>query len=102
MSVGGFFKRGIVDGAQKIVDVDFTEISATPVPVHPGTSLNVVGGKALEDLKMPKVPKVEGDIRDSDLEMIEYMVSGLEGIFNTLKKRGKPKPKDSFGGEPIL
>jgi hypothetical protein len=32
---------------KKIVDMDFTEISVTPVPVHPGTNFAVVAGKAL-------------------------------------------------------
>lgn len=57
MSVGGFFKRALIGGAQKIVDVDFTEISSTPVPVHPGTSLAVVAGKALETIEEPAAPE---------------------------------------------
>lgn len=48
LSVGGFFKRAMVAGKQKITDMDFTEISITPVPVHPGTNFAVIAGKALE------------------------------------------------------
>ena len=47
LSVGGFFRRRLTPKGMRIVDVDFTEVSVTPVPVHPGTSLAVVAGKAL-------------------------------------------------------
>lgn len=49
LSIGGFFKRGIVDGKRKIIDMDFTEISTTATPVHPGPSFSVVEIKALRD-----------------------------------------------------
>lgn len=48
LSTFGYFHRGIGDLANKIIKTDLTEISVTPVPVHPGTSLSVVAGKALE------------------------------------------------------
>ncbi len=102
MSVGGFFKRALVDGKRKIVGVDFTEISSTPVPVHPGASLNFVGAKALEDVQMPKKPKLEGDIRSEDEEMVNMLIGELDRIFSKLKRRGQGPAKDSFGGEPIL
>lgn len=102
MSVGGFFKRAIVDGMQKIVGVDITEISSTPVPVHPGTSLNVVGAKALEDVQLPKKPKVDGDIRAEDEEMVNMLIGELDRIFSKLKRRGNGPAKESFGGEPII
>lgn len=101
MSVGGFFKRGIVDGKRRIVDCDITEISSTPVPVHPGTSLNVIGGKALEDLKVPRPPKVEGDIRSDDVAQINFLVAELDRIFTRLKKRGDG-PQKTPAGDVVL
>jgi HK97 family phage prohead protease len=51
LSVGGFFKRALIKGRRMIADVDFTEVSACGVPVHPKTKFAVVAGKALgEDL----------------------------------------------------
>lgn len=47
LSIGGFFKRGNFEGKRRIVDLDFTEISVTAAPVHPGPSFAVVEGKAL-------------------------------------------------------
>jgi len=47
LSVGGFFRRRLTAAGWRIADMDFTEISVTPVPAHPGTSFAVVAGKAL-------------------------------------------------------
>lgn len=47
LSVGGFFRRTLTASGWRIADMDFTEISVTPVPVHSGTSFAVVAGKAL-------------------------------------------------------
>jgi HK97 family phage prohead protease len=44
LSCGGFFKRA----GNRIVDMDFTEISITPVAVGHRTSFAVVAGKALQ------------------------------------------------------
>lgn len=85
LSVGGFFKRAIVGGLQKITGVDFTEISVTPVPVHPGTSFAVVAGKALSDLKVPEVPDIE-NVRASDEEQISWMIDELGRIFKSLEE----------------
>lgn len=98
MSVGGFFKRA----SDKIVGVDITEISATPVPVHPGTTLNVMGAKALEDIKVPRVPKVDGEVRKEDEDMIEMMISELDRVFERIKKRGSGQPKKRSGDSELL
>jgi len=66
LSVGGFFRRKLTELGQKIVDMDFTEISVTPVPVHPGTNFAVVAGKALEEA-VPAAPAVE-ETDDDDAE----------------------------------
>lgn len=50
LSVGGFFRRTLTSAGRKIADMDFTEISVTPVPVHSGTHFAVVAGKALDDM----------------------------------------------------
>ena len=49
LSVGGFFKRKLTADGWRIGDMDFTEISVTPVPVHPRTGFAVVAGKAMTD-----------------------------------------------------
>lgn len=58
LSVGGFFKRAMVKGRQMIADMDFTEISVTPVAMHPKTKFAVVAGKALDDFT-PEPPASE-------------------------------------------
>jgi HK97 family phage prohead protease len=91
LSTFGYFTRGLVENARKIVDVDLTEISVTPVPVHPGTSLAVVAGKALvSDLKsehvtVPDFP--EDEIRDEDFMWAQESISTLDRIFERLGKR---------------
>ena len=55
LSVGGFFRRKLTAAGWRIADMDFTEISVTPVPVHPGTSFAVVAGKALEPAPAPRL-----------------------------------------------
>lgn len=88
LSVGGFFKRM----ANKIVDMDFTEISVTPVPVHPGTNFAVVAGKALasdltaEHVKVPEFP--EDEMREDDFMWAQESLASLDRIFDSLAKRG--------------
>lgn len=100
LSVGGFFKRAMVDGLQKIVGVDFTEISVTPVPVHPGTNFAVVAGKALaSDVKDVKELEVEGEIRQSDLEQINWMIDELNGVFDRIQE-GLSQRKQANNDQP--
>jgi HK97 family phage prohead protease len=85
MSVGGIFRRALRGGKPKITNCDFTEISVTPVPIHPGTSLAVVAGKALRD--MPNVPEgLDGDIRAEDEQQINWMIDELSGILDRIEK----------------
>lgn len=91
LSVGGFFDRTITDDGLRINNVDFTEISVTPVPVNPRTTFQVLAGKALEDVKVPKAPKVEGEIREDDKYEIVEAISRLDSIFSRLAARGKTK-----------
>lgn len=88
LSVGGFFKRKLTGLGWRIADMDFTEISVTPVPVHPGTNFAVVAGKALEDLKLPSKPNVEGEIRAEDEAAINELVGMLDSIFTRIAQRG--------------
>jgi HK97 family phage prohead protease len=91
LSVGGFFKRAIIDGHQKIVDMDFTEVSVTPVPVHPGTHFSVLAGKALSsDLEskhvvIPAFP--EDEIREEDFMWAQESIATLDRIFERLAQR---------------
>lgn len=101
VSVGGFFKRAILAGKQKIADMDFTEISVTPVPMHTGPSFAVVAGKALmDDVKdtLPTVPDdLEGeDIREDDARQISYLVEELTSIFGRISEGvSSRKPADN-------
>ena len=48
LSIGGFFKRALTAAGKRIVAMDFTEISVTPVPTHAQPAFSVVEGKAIE------------------------------------------------------
>lgn len=79
LSVGGFFRRKLTEAGWRIADTDFTEISVTPVPVHPGTNFAVVAGKALEG-----APAVE---EDADLTPVIAAMQALEALVARLEKR---------------
>lgn len=84
LSIGGFFKRKLTEAGRKIAQCDFTEISVTPVPVHPGTNFAVVAGKALKDV--PSIPEgVEDNIRTSDEEQINWLITELDGLFKQVE-----------------
>jgi HK97 family phage prohead protease len=91
LSVGGFFRRKLTEAGKKIVDMDFTEISVTPVPVHPGTNFAVVAGKALtSDLRVPdnvNVDLPDGEIRDEDFESLQYALELLGRIHKNVEGR---------------
>lgn len=85
LSVGGFFKRALIEGKQKIADIDFTEISVTGVPVHTGPSFAVVAGKALlTDVDVPSVPDVTGEVRDADVQSVNFLIEELNGLFDRI------------------
>jgi HK97 family phage prohead protease len=70
LSVGGFFRRAMVNGVRKIVAVDMTEISATAVPMDTSARFDVVAGKALID-----APAAGADELLSDLALIRAQAS---------------------------
>jgi hypothetical protein len=83
LSVQGFFKRALAEGGPKIVDMDFTEISVTPTPVHTGPRFAVVGAKALTDIDFKIETGTEDDnedVRAAAMEMEEQMRSVLAGL----------------------
>lgn len=93
LSVGGFFKRALSAAGRKIVDMDFTEISVTPVPVHPGTNFAVVAGKALvsdvqevDNVKVDLPPATE-EIREDDLWMLNESLATIERIIERIGTR---------------
>ena len=93
LSVGGFFKRALTKAGRKIVDMDFTEISVTPVPVHSGTHFAVVAGKALtSDVQVPDgvsvdLPAEGEEIRDEDLMWLNESLGSIDRILTQIKKR---------------
>lgn len=100
LSTFGYFKRGAGELANKIVGVDLTEISITPVPVHPGTSLSVLAGKALaselvsrENVTISALP--EDEIRDEDFWRIQEAINLLDATFSQISRRGKAPDPDN-------
>lgn len=92
LSVGGFFKRALVNGRPMIADMDFTEISVTPVAVHPKTQFAVVAGKALaSDLEIPEgvnAPDLaEDEIREEDFFRLQEALSQLGFVMARIGKR---------------
>lgn len=91
LSTFGYFTRGVGNLANKIVNADLTEISITPVPVHPGTSLSVLAGKAItselssEHVQVPLLPETE--IREEDFESAQYALEVLDRIYKRLLAR---------------
>lgn len=83
LSCGGFFKRAMVGGAQRITDVDLTEWSITGVPVGRGCNFSVVGTKALtSEIELPKVPDLgDQEIRQSDVEALSYLIEEMNSVF---------------------
>lgn len=86
LSVGGLFQRSVVDGRPRISDMDFTEISVTGIPIHTGPSFAVVAGKALmDDVKIPEVPEVEGEVREDDVRQVEFLLEELSSVFSRIE-----------------
>lgn len=89
LSVGGFFRRKLTELGQKIVDMDFTEISVTPVPIHPGTNFAVVAGKALaSDIEAPEIPEsLDGEeIREADAEALKWIFTEFNSILDRIEE----------------
>ena len=89
LSVGGFFKRALIEGKQRIADMDFTEISVTGVPVHAKPSFEVVAGKALDN--EPEVeeqkavdPPEENELPQELVELFATDVKVFEQIHESL------------------
>jgi HK97 family phage prohead protease len=92
LSVGGFFKRAYLEGKRRIADVDFTEISVTPVPVNPNTGFSVIAGKALEG--MAPDPVLNEDANQVPAELLEA-VEGLKAVVTRLEEaKALPKAHD--------
>jgi len=91
LSCGGRFKRRMTIGGPRIHEVDLLEWSATAVPVGRGTAFSVVAGKAFEGVEIPKLPEVEGVVRDEDEEQVKALVEALTRTFADIEKRAKPE-----------
>lgn len=88
LSVGGFFKRKLTDSGYKICDMDFTEISVTPVPVHPQTSFSVIAGKALESEE--NLDPTE-DKESEALKELNRAAAALTALVETVEGKALPK-----------
>jgi len=78
-----------MEGGPRITDMDFTEISVTPAPVHTGPRFNVVAGKALSDIEFPATPEQKDDIRVGIMEFedqVRAAVAQLDGIVSQIAK----------------
>jgi HK97 family phage prohead protease len=89
LSAGGFFKRALTEAGRRIVDVDLTEFSVTPVPVHPGTGFNVVAGKALDVGEKP-----EEDAETLPVEELQRASAALTQLTETLETKALPRNHD--------
>lgn len=103
LSVGGFFKRKLTPEGYRISDMDFTEISVTAVPVHPGTSFAVVAGKALasdviESDEGVTTPDLPPDLRAEDVYAINDCLARLDSVFKRLGERGSNDSVSSSAG----
>lgn len=87
LSCGGFFRRERTPQGLRITDMDFTELSVTPVSCHARTSFAVVAGKALTD-GISEAAVEDGELRESDRQEISYLLEQLQTIFSTIAKRG--------------
>lgn len=97
LSIGGIFKRKVIDGARKIADVDFAEISVTPVPVHPGTGFGVVAGKALESMVEEPPAEEVAEVSDEQLVEINSAVERLRNVVEQIESKALPKSHDPQG-----
>jgi HK97 family phage prohead protease len=84
LSIGGYFRRAMTKLGQRIVDLDITEISCTPVPCHAGTGFELVSGKSLElalvefDRKNLEWLRDQLQARDAELADLTYTVDKLQ------------------------
>ena len=93
LSVGGYFRRKLTEKGWRIADMDFTEISVTPVPIHPGTGFAVVAGKALVDAPEVEVEmKVEVD--QASLDALDRLQQSMETLVTTFEGKALPKSHD--------
>lgn len=89
LSVGGFFKRAYIEGKRKIVDMDFTEVSITGVPVHSGPKFAIVAGKALDS--GPIETAAADDAETFDFQLPEGLMERLEETVQLLEAKALPK-----------
>jgi HK97 family phage prohead protease len=100
LSTFGYFTRGIGELANKIVKTDLAEISITPVPIHPGTSLAVVAGKALlADVEVPPGPKVseETELREQDVQQLNFLLEELDSFFRRIEESVQKRSNTNTG-----
>lgn len=76
LSVGGFFKRAMIEGKRRIAGVDFTEISVTGVPTHTGPSFSVIAGKALT--------QSVAEVQEHDNAELEAVLAQFETFFDAM------------------
>jgi len=84
LSVGGFFKRKLTKLGTRISDMDFTEISVTPVPVHSAPAFSIVAGKALGDIVVPEPTQSE---LVGDFSGISDLLNSLDSTLDTISTR---------------
>jgi HK97 family phage prohead protease len=102
LSVGGFFKRAYTNHGPRIVDMDFTEVSVTGVPVDPHKpAFSVVAGKALNDMPHP----IEGEESPAEwtAEELEKLGVSLDKLQLVLGEKAVPSsPKGDWPDREAL
>jgi phage head maturation protease len=95
LSVGGYFRRKLTNAGWRIADMDFTEVSVTPVPKHSGTSFAVVAGKALADTETPEEvahPDEGVTLSPEDEARLVGALDQLGNVFSQIGKRSAGDP----------
>lgn len=86
LSVGGFFRRKLTGDGPRVVGLDMTEFSVTPVPVHAMPAFSVVAQKALEDFEPPATRDAHaGDDGTAEIDFTG-LGNALAGLHSALEE----------------
>lgn len=95
LSIGGFFKRVKTAAGPRINDMDFAEISITPVPIHSKPAFSVVAGKALTYGEENVTPVDDEKIDDDALASLSTALDNLTTAFDSVEGKAVKSPKGS-------
>lgn len=100
-SVGGLFKRRNTPDGPRIFDCDLAEISVTPFPINPRTTFAVTAGKAFENVEVPDLPKIKGEVRAEDEDQVKWAIEMLSQVISRIEKRGEGQSGSASVGSDL-